>query len=104
MEFSQTILEPLKVRDYLGVVGGVMQRAVELKRGPEFLAPLAQVMQGLGGRVRRNRRAAPCHLGEGHPGALRGKQAGGPPCGCMGLPRTTSAYSGRPPVALLNAV
>jgi hypothetical protein len=81
-----------------------MQRCEELQRVPQFLAALAQVMQGLGGRVRGNRRAAPGHLGEGHPGALRGKQAGGPPCGCIGLPRTTSADSGRHLVALLNAV
>jgi hypothetical protein len=63
-----------------------MQGGEELKRVPQLLAALAQVVQGFGGRVRGDRRAAPGDLGEGHPGALRGEQAGGLPGGFVRLP------------------
>ncbi len=88
LEFSQAVLEPLEVPDHLRVVGGIVQRGEELQRVPQFLAALAQVVQGLGGRVLGDRRAAPGDLGEGHPGALGGEQAGGPPCGFVGLSGT----------------
>ncbi|MDX6342229.1 MAG: hypothetical protein QOH87_2367, partial [Trebonia sp.] len=104
LEFSQTVLEPLEVPHHHREAGGVVQGGEELQRVPQLLAALAQVMQGLGGRVAGDRRAAPGDLGEGHPGSLRGKQAGGPPCGCMDLSGTSSADSGRHPVTLLNFV
>jgi hypothetical protein len=102
LEFSQTILEPLEVPHHLGVGGRVVQRGEELQRVTQFLAPFAQVVQGFGGRVGGDRRAAPRHLGEGHPGALSGEQAGGPLCGFFELSRTSPAGSGGRRVFLLN--
>ena len=78
LEFSQTVLEPLKVPHHLGVAGGVIQRGEELQRVAQFLAALTEVMQDFWWRVCRDRRATLGDLGEGHPGPLRGEQAGAP--------------------------
>jgi hypothetical protein len=79
-----------------------MQGSEELKRVPQFLAALAQVVQGFGGRVRGDHRAAPGDLGKGHPGSLRGEQADGLPRGFVRLPGTRSAYPYRPGTVLLD--
>ena len=81
-----------------------MQRREELQRVPQFLAPLAQVVQGLGGRVRGDRRAAPGDLGEGHPGALGGERAGGPPAARLRLPGTDRGCFSAPGLPSLTAV
>src|SRR6185437_16587623 len=85
----------------LRVAGGVVQRGEELQRVPQFLAPLAQVVQRLGGRVPGDRRAAPGDLGKGYPGALGGEPAGRPPGGFVRLPGTDAAAPGRPGAVLL---
>ena len=57
LEFPEAVLQPLELPDDLGLRRPVVKRGEELQRVPQLLAALAQVMQGLGGRVGGDLRA-----------------------------------------------